>query len=704
MVRQRAATASIHRFHQFSLLGLVASGFLAVAGSGYLDLPTTILMSAALLWRGLAIGGAVRPGMYARAALPLGVLAAAWFPLDYFLISRAFIPSAIHLVFLLAIIRILTARTARDDVFTAAIAFVELLAAAVLSIDFNFFVFLALFLLFAIAALTSGEIRRSAARVPSPARAPVRRLQLRLAALTVAIAGGILVLTAGLFFLLPRTADAALARLVSHRLFVPGFSNQITLGDTGRIATSSRPVMHVRIWRLDTPGGLKWRGGVLSSFDGRRWSDPDARPERILVEDGRVALAQPGRSGRHIDYDVQLEPLESDALFFAGAPERVELPAPMLFRTESGVYSLERAPSRGFRYSAYSRLEDPPEAAMFQEPPVLRLAERERNLEKPRLDPRIAELARAMTAGAATDLERARAIERRLRADYAYTLDMPESESADPLAEFLFTRKRGYCEYFASAMAVMLRTVGIPARLATGFQSGVYNPITELWLVRASDAHSWVEAWIPGLGWTTFDPTPPSAAGERFGLFAQLNLYLDATRTFWQEWVLSYDMGRQGTLADRMEQGAQRAGIHWFDVLASARIDWDGYVIAPFRRYGPALLVALLVAAALWLGAPRLLRLLEVRRRVERARRGQADASDATLLYRSMLEALRRRGYYKPAWFTPAEFAASLPAGPLGATVAEFTIAYNELRFGGRTEAAPRLSALLEELQRRGRR
>jgi len=78
---------------------------------------------------------------------------------------------------------------------------------------------------------------------------------------------------------------------------------------------------------------------------------------------------------------------------------------------------------------------------------------------------------------------------------------------ADPLAYFLFTRKQGHCEYFASAMTVMLRTAGIPARLATGFQSGVYNPITDFWLVRASDAHAWVEAWIPGRGWTTFDPT-----------------------------------------------------------------------------------------------------------------------------------------------------------------------------------------------------
>ena len=79
---------------------------------------------------------------------------------------------------------------------------------------------------------------------------------------------------------------------------------------------------------------------------------------------------------------------------------------------------------------------------------------------------------------------------------------------ADPLAYFLFERKKGHCEYFASSMAVMLRTLGIPSRVVTGFQSGVYNPMTGWQVIRASDAHSWVEAWIDGRGWTTFDPTP----------------------------------------------------------------------------------------------------------------------------------------------------------------------------------------------------
>ena len=87
----------------------------------------------------------------------------------------------------------------------------------------------------------------------------------------------------------------------------------------------------------------------------------------------------------------------------------------------------------------------------------------------------------------------------------------PPSEPADPLADFLFERRKGHCEYFASAMAVMLRTLGIPSRLVTGFQGGAYNPVSGWSVVRASDAHSWVEAWIDGRGWITFDPTPAGA-------------------------------------------------------------------------------------------------------------------------------------------------------------------------------------------------
>ena len=124
-------------------------------------------------------------------------------------------------------------------------------------------------------------------------------------------------------------------------------------------------------------------------------------------------------------------------------------------------------------------------------------------------------------------------------------------------------------------MTVMLRDIGIPARLATGFQSGLYNPITELWLVRASDAHTWVEAWLPSRGWTTFDPTPPDPNPPGYGLLSRINLYLDAAQTFWQEWVVGYDAGQQGSLADRLEQTVRRLGLNWFDSAVVLGSDWN---------------------------------------------------------------------------------------------------------------------------------
>jgi hypothetical protein len=292
-------------------------------------------------------------------------------------------------------------------------------------------------------------------------------------------------------------------------------------------------------------------------------------------------------------------------------------------------------------------------------------------------------------------------MESALQRDYVYSLKGPAGDAPDPLADFLFASRRGFCEYFASAMAVMLRTQGIPARLATGFQSGEYNPLTELWVVRASDAHSWVEAWMPGRGWSTFDPTPPDPGVRGAGLLARAGLYLDAAQTFWQEWVMGYDDGRQGTLADRMEQGARRMGIRWYDAIAAVQSGWKTYSRAVTRTGLIRAGVAAAAALWLWFLGPPLVRLLRLRWRVDRVRRGQASVGDATLLYERLLRILKRRGFQKPVWFTPAEFANSLPPGPVGAAVGEFTAAYNAMRFGGRTDVAPRLSVLLDTLEHR---
>src|SRR3954451_23054903 len=300
--RPASPAVPVERFFQFSLLGLVASGYLAVAGSGYLDSPTVLLTAAGLLLRALLICGWLRFEISERAATRATIVYSAFYVVDYLALSREFLAATVHLVFFLAIAKVLTARTNRDHLYTAVIAFLELVAAAILSINLNFFLFLALYLLFAMAALTSGEIRRSMhnSGAAFTARSGMTRFHPRLAALTLTVTAGILAMTAGLFFILPRTADAAFSRLISHRLRLPGFSNQVNLGEIGEIKNTSRPVMHVRIWGPQQ--GLKWRGGALVDFDGKRWSN-NAPPDAVAVNDGEVELVPPAdrRAGKSLN-------------------------------------------------------------------------------------------------------------------------------------------------------------------------------------------------------------------------------------------------------------------------------------------------------------------------------------------------------------------------------------------------------------------
>src|SRR5712691_8128542 len=192
-------SAAVEKFFQLSVLGLVASGFLAVAGSGYLDAPTSILTAAGLLLRGALAAGLVRLEISDRMVTVLTIAYIGFYPLDYQFLSRDFLTATVHLVFFLAVVKILTAKSNRDYLYTAIIALLELLAAALLSIQLNFFLFLGLFLLFSIATLSSAEIRgasevagRGSAQI---ARRSNRGLSPRLALLVGMVTLGVLLLT-----------------------------------------------------------------------------------------------------------------------------------------------------------------------------------------------------------------------------------------------------------------------------------------------------------------------------------------------------------------------------------------------------------------------------------------------------------------------------------------------------------------------------
>ncbi|MGH9592490.1 MAG: DUF4129 domain-containing transglutaminase family protein, partial [Bryobacteraceae bacterium] len=364
-----------------------------------------------------------------------------------------------------------------------------------------------------------------------------------------------------------------------------------------------------------------------------------------------------------------------------------------LWRTPAGTLRAPRG-NGGLRYGAYSYLEDE-SAPVLAAPPPLPEAQRREFLELPPLDERIPQLARDMTAAAVTQEDKARALQDRLRHDYGYTLKLLPATVPDPLANFLFVRKKGHCEYFASAMAVMLRTLGIPSRVATGFLSGEYNPMTGWQVVRASDAHSWVEAWFPNRGWTTFDPTPPDPNGASAGVWNRAALLFDAADQFWQDWVVGYDVNRQGLLASRMQASGRQMRFGWIDDAAA----WLGSGARAGRAYLIEILILLVLGGGAILYGPAAAGRWRAHLRLRRAQRGDAPASDATVLYERMLHLLARRGFQKPPWLTPAEFARVLPASETALLVEDLTAAYNEVRFGGRRNAAPRMVWLLQRLE-----
>jgi len=684
----------VDRFFELSLLGLLASGFLAVAGSGYLDGPTIVITAAALITRALIVAGLIRidvPPIVVTLAT-LGYIG--FYAADYYLISRSFIPSAIHLVFFVAVVKILTGHTDRDYLLLKVIALLELLAACIVSASFNFIVFLLLFLVLGVATFASSEIRQSRKRGLSPSRIAGAQVTARLVGVVLSVSLAILVITGGLFFFLPRTARAAFQHLVSHRYHLAGFSNHVTLGEIGEIKQENVPVMHVKMDHpQDRTLALKWRGAALSEFNGRAWFNRPAAGQ-ILQPDhaGLLRLDDdvPRGNGRYISYAVYLSDLAQDALFFAGTPQYVRIDT-LVVRRPWGNYSAQFTDSRTVSYQVYSHLDSPDPVVT----PPLSGAAREAFLQLPRLDPRIRELTENIVGGVTSPATQAILLERYLRANYGYTLELPKTEPDDPLAFFLFHRKKGHCEYFASALAVMLRVVHIPSRVITGFQSGVYNPISGSQLIRSSDAHSWVEAWLPDRGWTTFDPTPPDPDAARLSTWTRLGFYADAMDVFWQDWVLNYNLERQLQLASRLGESGRRMSWNW---TAGSRF-WKSPNWSGLRDFS---FIALGVVALAFLG--KFLRRdgfrwWTMRRRMLKVQRGQGQASDATLLYQRMLKALRRRGIEKPAWLTPCEFARVLQEPELVLLIEDFTAAYNELRFGGNPDAAARIFVLLERLE-----
>ena len=248
-----------------------------------------------------------------------------------------------------------------------------------------------------------------------------------------------------------------------------------------------------------------------------------------------------------------LEPLESPVLFAAPRVVAVQGDLPFVRIDEEGSVQSRRHDFERIMYKALSDTNEPRMDLLRNDLRPLPVSYY-RYLQLPDdLDRRISQLAISiiLNANASNRYDAAKAIEAHLQREYGYSLDMKAS-GPDPVADFLFNVKAGHCEYFSTAMAVMLRTRGVAARVVNGFLPGEYNEAAGAYTVRQSDAHSWVEVYFPETrSWVTFDPTPSAGRVEpvRTGLTAQLQKYAEALELVWFQYVVGYDKQEQRSLA-----------------------------------------------------------------------------------------------------------------------------------------------------------
>jgi hypothetical protein len=313
-------------------------------------------------------------------------------------------------------------------------------------------------------------------------------------------------------------------------------------------------------------------------------------------------------------------------------------------------------------YYSYEVWSKAPEAPLRAGPGEIPARIKELDLQLPaNLDPRIHELASTWTRGLLDPVAIAESIQHHLQRDYGYTTAL-RGDLADPVADFLFTHKAGHCEYFSTSMALMLRTLGIPAREVTGFSGGIRPPGADYFIVRAGDAHSWTEVYIPGSGFVPYDPTPESFrdAAPR-GLWASVSALIDELSSRWRVAVLEYDLREQG----RLFTGALRAVS-----TATER----------FRRPQSRFNTPWLAAVALVLAGVGVWVTVRSARRAPQVR----SQEEVTRLYLQALRKLERRGHRRDPAETPLEFARRLgrAAVPQARDLEELTVQYNACRFG----------------------
>ncbi len=655
-------------------LAAVLVGLGGVASTGGVGVVLAVLSVPAVLW-GMhrdapASPSALRGWLLANAAVLLGSTVLA-FSSQLLLVGMGF-------VCWLQIHRAWTGRTARAGRVALLLALLHLLLACILTLSGWLAPLFALFALLLPMVLLLTHIEDG---VPEGLLASERQL-----GPLWAVAPGVLLLTGVLFLTIPRLDAGGIGS--GADALQAGFSAEMSLGDMGQI--TGNPEIALRATVTDAQGVTQrgpfyFRGAALERFDGKRWT---------ALPSGRVAApwgpAEPRAGEAWLTQRILQQPQDGGVLFAIPAAAELEAASGKVWLDLDGSWRTDPS-SSPVMLTIRSIVIDPrgePRAAPTgrQSPGALAESSRIRDgelIDLPEgLQARLAPLAAAYTASlpaAAPELDRAEAIAQAMQEDFAYTQAPSIDDAQAPLEDFLFETRSGHCEYFATGLAVLLRSEGIPARVVTGFYGGEWNRFGGYLVVRQGDAHAWVEAWIDGQGWVTLDATPAIGVPPSTSAVAAI---LDYSSERWERLVLDYDLAQQLTLV-RQLFGSLRLVGGGGGASASAG-GMTGAV---------ALLVGLIISGRLFS--------LWMQRLAGESTAGSTRPTTIQRAHRLGRVVVRWRGWELPEGLPPVSAAEWLVvhAGTAGQPMLDLAWMLYRIRYGARTEETPRRAMLFALLR-----
>jgi hypothetical protein len=624
----------------------------------------------------------------------LGFLTVGALYYEYQLDDTQLIRSLGHWLVYLQLIKYAQPKAAVDDWFLFLLGLMQVLIGAVVSQSDRIGLWLFAWAMLAIWVLGQFFLQREAMRFrarPGPAGPMVMHpeavdpyeglIDIPYLMSTVRVLVTTLALGGLIFLTLPRQAGATRSQpgrqMAQH---LTGFDEEVALGQFGEILENETVVMTVEFTDMDgktttPPGEPLWRGVTMHRYERGRW-------RRQPRQSSQQYVAFPGRnlSPKLIRQKIKLEANDSATLFairpirYTEAGSRL---SPILNPIDG---TLQRPDHRGGSYDYVVLSEpDPSGVQIGEQRPDLAHTDWLTSISEPlkaRLNPIAESVVRSVGAkGEEGTKARARALESYLRdsGKFRYTLHMDQVDpKLDPVEDFLVNRKEGHCEYFASALALMLRSIDIPARMVNGFKGGDWNQITQTMNVRQKHAHSWVEAYV-GVGpedrpiWITLDPTPGDARDASVarvgGIARNFRPLTDLIRHIWVFYIIGYDGDRQS----RLLYSPMRQMINWVrdKYLQMGRLMRRGLAalfnfqdISAFisiRGFVVSFIVLSVLAGLVHLS-------ISLGRRVIRWFRGpQDDATSLTagiLFYRRMAQLLSRLELVRTPSETQGEFAA----------------------------------------------